>query len=268
MTPSFLQAFLLSFSSPRSYPAMARRSVWSSLFHFFLVLLAMSFLYGAAAAYAMHRGIQQYMPSVLAQVPDIYIQDGRVSSPAEQPYLINLEGQPFFVLDTRTEPRQHLQSAEQMMVLGPTSLSIKKSTGEIREYPLKDLTLVVNQANLKRWIAQAETFMLPVFAVAVFLWQFLWKGIQVLLVSGLVTLLVSARPGFGTCFKLTVYALGPAMLWGVACFSLFALTGLHVPMAWVAFYGILILIPLTAARAIQEEQNRRQAADFVPPQGP
>ncbi|MBI3927493.1 MAG: DUF1189 family protein [Armatimonadetes bacterium] len=250
--PSFAGGFLRSFFDLRSYPALARRSGWLALAHFALLIVLMSAAYAAMLDYVMIREIERYLPGVLEKIPDIRVVNGKVQTDVPQPYKLDVEGHVFFVLDT-AEPRKHVEQYSEVIVLGEKSLYVKEASGEIREWPLEG-SYEFDAQLVESWYRAAKPWFLPVAAVAVGAWQWMWKGFQALVAAGFLALVLSGKPGFSTCWKLTVYALAPAMLWGLVVFAI-GLGGGQVPLASMVFYGLLLGIPGWAAQQIRRSEE-------------
>lgn len=248
----FVDTFVGSFYALREYPRYAERPFSSAVAHYLLLIFLASCLYAAIGQQMVTRHVDPLAEAVLNQIPTVAIEDGRVKTDLEQPYGIFVEGEPVALLDTRTDPEALLAEHEEVILLGSDRLYLKSLSGEIRIFPLEG-DWVIDQASAREGWALFRNSLVPILLVAVFGWQVGWKLFQALLVAFLANLIRGGRPPFSVCLRLALYALSPAVAFGLAVFWLGS-QGVFVPLAGVVFWGILLGVTLTGANLVAEEE--------------
>lgn len=238
---SFLHAFIGSFVSFKDYPEYARRSPGSVFGHYCLLLVLMCSLYAFVASSWMEAHVTPTLEKMARSVPTVSIKDGRASVALEEPFVLRVENEPILVIDTTVDPQQHLDQYKTIMVLGADEMVFKQENGQIETYELEGDVEVDAQMALQ-WVEQVNTWFLPASFLLFFIVLFLWKPLQLLLVSGIVTLVNGSRPGMGQTLKLATYALGPAMAWSLVTFMVGCLVGYGVPgsglVSWLLMGGL------------------------------
>ncbi len=246
---SFLQTFIGSFVSFKDYPLFAERSVGSAFGHFAVLVTLVCSLYAVLATQWLNVHVDPHLWSTAQSVPEIQIQDGVASSPVQQPYYFKIEGETIAVIDTKNDPKVYLEGETPILVLSERHVSSKDAQGKIEAYEL-DGNFEINAAKIQGWILAVESWTLPVLFVLAAMWQFAWKAIQVLFVATVLTLVHQSRPSFSTHLRLTIYALGPAMAWGLLVFGA-KTVGVFIPLAGFVFWGILFGLSAGAAARIK-----------------
>lgn len=246
---SFGQTFFGSFGAIKDYPLFAERSLGSALLHFFLLVTLLTGISAAMTAQWVKSAVEPHAMKALEQVPSISIKDGVASSSIPQPHVINIENQPFFIMDTTQDPQVYLDQHSNIAVLSKDRITIKKENGEIRSHELAG-NLEISSSISQGWYEIAASWILPVFVALGIVWQLIWKAVQVLLVAGIVTLFHTSRPGFGTHLRIACYALSPALAWGFIVQSAW-LAGIPIPFAGLVFWGILTGITVKVASTIR-----------------
>lgn len=165
------------------------------------------------------QGLERSKPWVQAHVPEIRIQDGKVTSPAPQPYIQT--GKEFqFVLDTTGQVTA--LEAPTGLLLTASELVYKKSAVETRRYSLAQVKeLLITPAVVEHWLTLAQHWLWVAVAVGVFVGLWIVKLLQVLVWS-LFSLLVRAvfkrGIGYRGLVRVGVYALTVPMLLETALF--------------------------------------------------
>ena len=234
---SFLGAFFGSLIDFKSYPKFAERSGWSSVGHYVLLLTLVCSLYALIGSHWLNSSAAPYLEEFANQVPKISIKDGEAKVNFEQPHILKIEDETFVVIDVDSPAETHLEGTKPIIVLSKDKITLRDDKGKVEQYPLS-VDCEINSDIVKSWIAIGMTWTLPVAFILCMVWQFFWKAIQVLVAATVVTLLQQSRPSFSTHLKLATYALGPAMVWGLAVFGLGTLS-ISIPGAGFIFWGIL-----------------------------
>lgn len=234
---SFLESFFGSLIDFKSYPKYAERSGWSSLGHYVLLMTLVCSLYALIGSHWINSSAAPYLEEFANQVPEISIKNGEAKVDFEQPHILKIEKEPFFIVDVERPVDTYLEGDKPIIVLSKDKLTIREESGKIEQYPLS-VDCEINSDTVKGWINVGMTWTLPVLFILCGIWQFFWKAIQVLVAATVVTLIQKSRPSFGTHLKLSVYALGPAMVWGLIVFAL-GTVSIQIPAAGFIFWAIL-----------------------------
>lgn len=236
--PSFLQAFIGSFVSFKNYPNYSKRSGGSLFGHYLLVVTLCCCFYGLSTTVWLNQNLSPHLDGLAQEVPVVAIKDGKATFEVEkQPHFFKIENETIAVIDTTQEPDSYLEEYPDIIVFAEDKMVIGRSTGEQRIIPY-DFEMTLDATVVQGWVDTVKSWFLPALFLLCMMWQVCWKITQVLLAATVVTLIQSSRPGFGTHMKLAIYALGPAMAFGVFayCSSLFAFA---IPSAGLIFWAIL-----------------------------
>ncbi len=247
--PGFIQTLIGSLYNFNHYSDYAKRSVWSALGHYLVIIALACSLYAAIANQVMLRTVGPMVDTFVDSIPRVVVSDGQVSVDVEQPYTFTIEGETIGVIDTESDPRQYLDNHEAILVLSQDHFWVKEQSGEIRAIPLEG-DFEFDSATVAPYVEQGKQWLLPVLFLCAGLWQVGWKMTQVLIVAGLLVAVKSGKLPFADAFKMTIYALGPAMGFGVLVFGLSTL-GFSLPGAGLVFWAILVFIPLHASRHLE-----------------
>lgn len=220
-----------AFSRADAYRDAATTGTGRMLGYAAILITAMTVVVTVKSHLALVQALEQAKPWVRAHVPEITIQDGKVSSPVPQPYI--QQGEEFtFILDTTGQTTA--LEAPRGMLLTATELIYRKSAVETRRYSLAQIkALTITPPIVEAWMAMAQQWLWVAVGVAAFAGLWIAKLAQVLFWSllGLLVRAVFKRAvSYRGLFNVGVYALTVPMVLEAAL----VLAGIRVP-------GLLIL---------------------------
>src|SRR5436190_20184491 len=174
---------LLSLFSPAYYRAVARH--WGGMG--FVYLLLMLFVTWVPILVhwqtSLNRKIRNDFPEVVKDFPKITIQNGKVSSPIEQPYIVKdpANGQVLFVLDTTGEI-DNLDKTPAPVLLTETQLHFRDQNNPNNRQILNVIDILpdveISKEVLQEWLASIANW----FAVALFPFAMVGSLIRALIV--------------------------------------------------------------------------------------
>lgn len=241
--PSFLTSFFDSFTAIPRYADFTKRSALSFAGQFLVLMTLFCSLYALVGTLWLNKTFTPLLEDVARKIPTIEFVDGKAKVDIEQPYLVKDDKtkEVVAIVDTTKEPQSYLEEYKgQLMVFGETEMVTRDNRGMIKimKYSEFHTNFTVNSSVAMQWVQRIQSWFLPVSFLLCFLWQFLAKVTEVLVVAGVVTLYQSSRPDFSTHFKLAILALGPAMAFSFAAFVL-RMFVFAIPLSSLLFWGIL-----------------------------
>lgn len=238
--PGFLPTFIGSFVNFNKYPEFASRPLGSMIWHYLLIITLCCSLYSAATTTWVSMAINPHIDQLVQSVPDISVKDGKATVAIEQPYELKIEGQVVAVIDTTQSAEVYLEQNKPMLIVSSDRFTTLDDRGKIEAFKFSSLhtDFEINSQVVGEWVAVAKSWLLPTIFLFCFLWQVCWKAFQVLIVATVVTLLQTSRPPFTTHLKLSILALGPAMMFGVAVYAC-GLMGGYLAGTGILFWAIM-----------------------------
>ncbi len=168
---------------------------------------------------AVSQGLEEAGPWLKANMPDIRIANGVVSSPVAQPYVWEQE-EFVFILDTTGETTALDLRYPRGILLTQTSLLYRKSPRESREYSLREVkAFELDDAAIDRFIAAGRRWLWIFFAVAIWLANLVMRTLQALAwtLLGVAVNAVSRRGlRYAALFNLGVLALTVPIVFDLA----------------------------------------------------
>jgi Protein of unknown function (DUF1189) len=239
-TPGFLQTFIGSFVSFKSYPNFIKRSGLSFFGHYLLLVVLCCSLYAFATTSWLNTNLSPHLAEFAQSVPTISVTDGQASVEIEQPHFFEIEKEVIAVIDTTQDPDVYLDEYKQIVVISKDRISSKDTNGKVQSFKFSEIesNFTVDAALVQDWVNVLESWFLPGLFIVCFLWQVCWKAVQVLITATIVTLIQKSRPEFAVHLKLATMALCPAMIFGVVVYSI-GLFAYAIPSAGFVFWAIL-----------------------------
>lgn len=235
----FIAALRKSVYSPDFYKELLLKPFSSSMKYFFMLALAVSFIYaailGARAAPSLNDVARNIGPTIVKYWPEeleIVIQNGRASTNAAEPYFIQLpdefrknvsapsaqELDYIAVVDTQHPfDLEKFYSYKTAALLTKDSLVVLGRNGQVRiqsisRFPDATLNKKAVDAFVTRYIEPLAKFAAPIFIGGMFLFTFLVQilGLIYLLFLALlvwgVARIKKVRVGYGKAYQLAIHA--------------------------------------------------------------
>ena len=248
---SFPAALLKSFYLVDLYDEA--REVWRGrglMYLLFLLALA-SILSTSAVSRSFSSFIAEELPVILESFPVIHVEDGRANLEAEQPFVLESQGQPIAIFDT-TGSIVSLENTDAMLLITRATLQFRWAGGDISEVPLSDLgDMTISREAILSWAADVNS-VLPFFIYPTALaLGYIYRVLQLLAYSILARVWMEKKVpamDFDTILRLTAVSLTPAIM----IESVFVFFGIRFPVIEL-FYQIV-----AAAYVFQTMKNAAQ----------
>ena len=242
----------------RLYPEVQRQRLRRTVAH--LVTLVALATMGATIVVALHvRGLVTRILPELDKLPTITIKNGEASADVEQPWVKRVgrdaSGKEIVLIIDTTGTLDGFRDDQAGLFLQRRHLLVKGTEGPTRAFSLKhvrDRTL--GPQKLRAWALRARWLLPLAFAVISFVYFWIAKGMQALVLSliGLIAGSRRRRPlGFPALFSIAVYALGPPVALDVALL-LFPFK-LPFPFGALLYAGLAIGLTVAAVQSTPDE---------------
>lgn len=234
-----------SATSFRFYKEIAFQKVSKSIGYFFLFILLITLVLSMKRSTALIQGMDEVSKELGDKLPEIRIEDGVVSTDAQEPFVIE-EKDFIFIIDTTGKITTVDPSYKQGILLTKNKLIHRQSEIETREYDLSKIkSFTVNKEAMERWKKTFSRFAFPILLVSLFPYFTIAKLIHILLFS-LIALIVNtatkANLKYENLFNISLFALTPPVLLA----TIFNLAGFKIPPLWSVFlYTVVYIIFLT-----------------------
>jgi hypothetical protein len=239
------------------YPEVQRQRLRRTFAHLVLLVLLSTVAATAVVALGVRDLVRKVLPEV-DKLPTITIKDGQASANVPQPWTKRLgrddeSGRELVLIIDTIDVLPGFGEDQMGLFLQRTNLLVKPSDGQVRVIPLERIgDRVIGPQLIRTWLVRMQWLAPLVFGVAAFVYFWLMKGLQalVLVLVGLLAATGRRRPlGFGSLFAIGVYALTPAVL--IDC--LLRVTRVQVPFWWLLYLGIAIVYTVLAVRRTPDE---------------
>jgi len=250
------QAFYLAFSSRAFYADVATHWRGVAFVHLLLVLLI------STVVYMMHFNtlitflLAEEAPPIIAQIPEIHIQNGKVRVNVEEPYYIHQpdSGKLFAVIDTTGEITS-LKQTDAVVLLTGTHLAARLSAGETRILDLSAIeSLQINRKDVSQWLLNAQKWSPFILFPLVLGFSFILRSVQALLYGSIGMVIGSmhnCRLPFGGSVSVAIMAMTPVILLD----ALLVLLDIYLPLwglgGFLLAMGYLFFGIRSTARASQ-----------------
>lgn len=264
----FPAGYAFSFFLPALYDDVARR--WKGAAIGYLALL--TFICWAIGCWSFYQQLQIFsdreVPRFTEQLPPLTFQDGKISTSEGKTYPIEVQGDPFLLIDTANTTSQEERDSFPV-VLTDTQL-ITKDNGSTEIHEISEYAELLRNGTMtaKDWLVQIREFIQLLFFVLAPLWlilSFLLYLIWALILSLLALLMNSIlHKGleYPSLYRLSIVALTPSLI--VA--TVLDVAGVDIPWGFFAFLGLTILYVIFAVVSVQEP--RRTAGPPEVPHSP
>lgn len=265
---SVFHVFVLSFFSKKLYVDIARN--WKGLnFLYLLMLLAICWI---PPMIELQMGFNNFMkneaPLVLDQIPEITLNDGRISIKEEQPYFISdpESGVPYVVIDT-TGKIKSLDDTDAFVLLTEDKVFSRKNKFESRTYDLSNIKefFVVDGEKITGWLNIGKKYLVPVIYPIAVSGSYVYRIIQALIYAAIGLLfakICKARLSYGTLVRLAIAAVTPCIIVG----TLFAFIGFSLPgiVYLLAALGYLFFAVASSSGQEDEEDDEMEGQVVIP----
>jgi len=209
--------YTLAFFSPAFYADVAAHWRGLAFVHLLLVLLV------SAAVYMMHFRtlvsvfMAEAAPPIIAQIPEILIQNGKVRVDVAEPYTIYQpgSGKIFAVIDTTGEISS-LKQTDAVLLLTGSRLSARLSSSDIRVLDLSLIeSLQINQTVVTQWLEDAQKWFPFILFPLTLGFSFIFRSVQALLYGAIGMGLASMHRfplPFGAAVSIAIMAMTPVLL--------------------------------------------------------
>ena len=223
--------YYLAFSSRTFYADVAAHWRGLAFVHLLLVLLL------SAAVYMMHFRtlitvvLAEVAPPIIAQIPEILIQNGKVRVDVEEPYYIRQpdSGEVFAVIDTTGEITS-LKQTDAVLLLTGSRLTARLSADDIRVLDLSPVeSLQINQTSVSQWLQDARKWSPFILFPLLLGFSFIFRSLQALLYGGIGMMIASMHHftmPLGAAVSVAIMAMTPVLLMD----ALMVLLGINLPL--------------------------------------
>ena len=229
-----------------------------------LVIGIFCVVYGVGMQIGFNKFVDVESPEVVAQIPEIVIENGLARTPEKRPYVIfaEMDGKrkEFAIIDT-TQKTIPPNLGGVMEFLAETQFGMKKnSRRETRVYDLSEVkSFAIDQGKVKGWLGLGKSFLVLLTVPFMFAGLLAFRLIQALLFSLAGMILGKIKKvslPYPVLFRLSVVAMTPGMLLGLITEQL----KLHIP--WSAWIFILLGIGYLAfaMRRVDDSEGEDPAA--------
>lgn len=250
------QPCYLAFSSRTFYADVAAHWRGLAFVHLLLVLLL------STGVYMMHFHalvtflIAEEAPPIIAQIPEIRIQNGNVQVDVEEPYYIHQpdSGKLFAVIDTTGEITS-LKQTDAVLLLTGSRLAARLSANDHRVLDLSQIkSLQINQAIVSQWLRDAQKWSPFILFPLVLGFSFIFRSVQALLYGGIGMMLASMQKfklPLGASVSVAIMAMTPVLLLD----ALLVLLDIYLPLwslgGFLLALGYLVFGIRAAVRELQ-----------------
>jgi len=230
-----------SVTSFRFYKEIASQKVSKSIGYFIFFILLITLLLSMKLSTVLIQGVGAMIEEFGDRLPEIRIENGVVSTDAQEPFTIE-EKDFIFIIDTTGKKTTIDPSYKQGILLTKNKLIHKQSEIETRAYDLSKIkSFTVNKAAMERWRKTFSRFAFPLLLVCLFLYFVVVKLIQILffsLIALIANTVTKANLKYENLFNISLFALTPPVLLA----TIFNLAGLRIPFFLSLFLYTVIYI--------------------------
>lgn len=206
-------------------------------FGYLLLLLALAnvpFMLELRTGWA--KFLRDEAPTLIAQIPPITIENGRVDADVEQPHFIRTWCDDVIAIIDTTGQVRSLDGTSATFLLTESQLISKKSERETRVYDLSTIhQFYVDGPTAERWLRVFGKWQVILLYPIVVVGSFGYRVVQALFYSLFGLMIVRVlRSGlsYQGILRVTVVAFTPAILLK----ALFGIAGVSFPMSWLVYF--------------------------------
>jgi len=209
--------YYLAFFSRAFYADVAMHWRGLAFVHLLLVLVLCSAVYMIHFHGLLTMLIAEEAPAIVAQIPDITIEKGKVRVNVDQPYTIHRpdSGEAFAVIDT-TGQITSLRQTDAAILLTQSRLAARLSAGDSRILDLRQIeSMRIDRFIVSQWLQQAQTWSPFILYPLALGFAFIFRSIQAVFYGGLGMFVASMhriRLPFQALVSVAIMAMTPFLL--------------------------------------------------------
>ncbi len=219
-----------------------------------ILCIASLFLY-----YGMSKIIVNHLEPLVAQLPTITVQHGKIAIDKPVPYLIKApNGQNVIAIDTSGQYKS-LAETHAWILITQDKLSFSRNETQTSIY---DLSHLHDYVYTPEKFAQYLRMLSPILTGIIFLLTFLLIFVRsvgvVFVLAGLAKLLTHTRLSYRTVFRLGTIAITPALILATVLDLLY----MHLPYGWLVYFPLTMAYLLYGIEANKKDNppSQKQSA--------
>lgn len=259
---SFPEQFIGSIFKFETYRVFFRRSTGRAFLYLFLASIILAGLGSIRFLVEFNAEINEVVNTLKANLPYFELRNGELTVDAGMPYIVSESADHIFVIDTTGQLDQSiLDDYDVGMLLTKHDLYQKQSVFETRHYSLNAFAgLTITRDDMIRWLPILR-WLIVIIIMFGFVFYFCGKLLSALIISlgGLIIEnAVNRKIGFGSLFKLSLYALTLPMIIQVVL----TLARVTVPMFFLLYYSIALFYLYKAVITVTNHPERDAAGPY------
>ena len=252
-----------AFFSKRAYRDVARNWKGVNFAYLFILLAACCIPPTLSLRDEMVKSLDQGQVSLISQIPDIRVQNGRVLVDQIAPLFINREdGSPAIIIDT-TGSMNYIDDERVLALLTESALIVRRGENAFNTFDLSTITDIhINQQIANQWLQTAKGSIAPL-SYGLFLMLSYVFAVMVMLLAAVVGLILSlAMHGtlnFASALRVATVAATPSII----LITVSAAVGFSMPAGiHLAVTLIYLIIGVSACSKQTEEVSQAGQVDL------
>lgn len=253
---NIFQPFLLSFYSKPLYRDVGHN--WRGIGLLYLLFLSAVLCFVSLYLYyAMSKTIAGHLEPLIAQLPTITVQQGKISIDKPTPYLIKTPNNNVIAVIDTSGQSNSLETTHAWILLTQDKLLIQRSANQTTSYDLSNLH---NNVYTPEKVAGYMQILVPTLVGAIFVLTFLLEFIRnlvvVLLLAGIAKIFTHTTLTYKTVCRLGAIAITPALILA----TLLSLLYFKLPYAWLIYFPLTLAYLLYGIEANKKTTPQKQSA--------
>ena len=258
---STLHMPLLSFFSKELYTDVAMN--WRGVnFLYLLLLLAACWI---PVMFGINKSFSQFMedevPTVVNQVPEINVVNGEASIAEPQPYYIkNLKDNKAFAIIDTTGTITSLENLDATILITKTQVVMRESPHQMRIFSLAGMkNFTLTREKLTQWANIFKKILIIALYPAAVTGSFIFRIIQALIYAAIGLLFASwcnVKLSYDTLIRLAVVAVTPCVIINTVLVS----AGTTFPSAYFIYFMMAMVYLLIGVKATADEIAKQHQA--------
>lgn len=261
---SIIHVPLLSFFSKDLYREVGL--YWKGTnFAYLLLLLAVCWIPAMIKVHtAFSNFVDNDVPAVVEQVPEITIIDGEASIKEPQPYYIkNPENGDILVIIDTTGTTKSLEDPNAICLVTKTEIMWRQSEVETRTFDLSGVkSFVLDSERIMGWLHTAEKLLVIIMYPFALLGSYVYRIIQALIYAVIGLLFASwckVTLSYEALLRLAVVSVTPCIIIN----TVLGLAGIHLPYIGLLYLLIALAYLLFGVKAISQTQEEFQGPEEI-----
>ncbi|MCE5194634.1 MAG: DUF1189 domain-containing protein [Nitrospiraceae bacterium] len=252
---STINALYMSFFSKSLYKDVGADWKGISFVYLLLLLVLISIPMMFQLQSSLNTFIDNEVPKLIKQVPEIKITDGIVTTDVSMPYTINdtETDRPLIVIDT-TGKINSIEDANAQALLTKNKLLIRKSKIETRTIELTDIeSFTINQSNLYEWTDIFRTWIIIILYPFILFFLYAYRTVQALayaLIGKIFGRALKTDLNYQALISLAIVSMTPAIIIN----AVYSYINRRIPFWWVICFIIAMCYLYFAVRSISGKE--------------